>query len=136
MPARTRVRLMMNIRSKNNIYTHRHFTKHLVGAFRKSPRESDLNNESSSLLIRRLKNDTGSQPARSFTKLGIPKLTTRDRSISHRADRNTNERDQRALDSKRNSQRVNRGARAKSSVAQMLATGNTGLALVCEHGIL
>jgi hypothetical protein len=127
---------MMNIRSKNNIYPHRHFTKHLVGAFRKSPWESDLNNESSSLLIQWLKNDTGNPPARSFTKLGIPKLTTRDRWIGHRANRNTNERDQLALDPTRNLQRVNRGARAKSSVAQMLAAGNTGLALVCEHGIL
>jgi hypothetical protein len=127
---------MMNIGSRNNIYRHSHFTKHLVGAFGKSPRESNLNNESSSLLIRRLKNDTGNPPARSFTKLGIPKLVTRDRSIGHRANRNTNEWDQLVLDPTRNSQRVNRGARAKSSVAQMLAAGNTGLALVYERGIL
>jgi hypothetical protein len=127
---------MTNIRFRNNIYPHRHFTNHLVGVFEKSPRESDLNNESSSLLIRRLKNDIGNPPAWSFTKLGIPKLTTRDRSIGRRANRNTNERDQLALDLTRNLQRVNRGARAKSSVAQMLAAGNTGLALVCERGIL
>jgi hypothetical protein len=47
-----------------------------------------------------------------------------------------NEQDQLALDPTRNSQRVNQGAWAKSSVAQMLAAGNTGLALVCERGIL
>jgi hypothetical protein len=50
---------MTKIKSKNNLYPHRHFTEHLVGAFGKSPRESDLNQELSSLLIRRLKNYTG-----------------------------------------------------------------------------
>jgi hypothetical protein len=34
------------------------FTEHLVGALEKSPRENDLNQEPSSLLIRRLKNLT------------------------------------------------------------------------------
>jgi hypothetical protein len=46
-------------RLKNSLYPHRHFTEHLVGTFRKSPRESDLNHEFSSLLIQRLKNYTG-----------------------------------------------------------------------------
>jgi hypothetical protein len=36
---------------KNSLYPHRHFTEHLVGAFRNSPWESDLNHESSSLSI-------------------------------------------------------------------------------------
>jgi hypothetical protein len=50
---------MTKIRSNNSLYPHRHFTEQLVGAFRKSPWESDLNQEPSSLLIRRLKNHTG-----------------------------------------------------------------------------
>jgi hypothetical protein len=54
-------------RLKNSLYPHRHFTKHLVGTFRKSPRKSDLNYESSSLLIRRLKNYTGFEYLQRFT---------------------------------------------------------------------
>jgi hypothetical protein len=46
------MRLTTEINSKNSLYPHMHFTKYLVGAFRKSPREKDLNHESSSLLIR------------------------------------------------------------------------------------
>jgi hypothetical protein len=38
----------MKIESKNSLYPHRHFTEQLVGAFGKSPRESDLNHESES----------------------------------------------------------------------------------------
>jgi hypothetical protein len=49
----------MKIESKNNLYSHMHFTEHLVGAFGKSARKSNLNHKSSSLLIRRLKNMTG-----------------------------------------------------------------------------
>jgi hypothetical protein len=56
--ARPRVRSTTKIRSKNSLYPHRYFTEQLVGAFGKSPRESDLNQEPSSLLIRRLKNHT------------------------------------------------------------------------------
>jgi hypothetical protein len=37
--AKTRARSMTKIRSKLNLYPHRHFTEHLVGAFRKSPQE-------------------------------------------------------------------------------------------------
>jgi hypothetical protein len=51
MPARTRVRLTIKINSKNSLYSHRHFTKHLVNAFRKSPRESNSNLKTSSLLL-------------------------------------------------------------------------------------
>jgi hypothetical protein len=51
MPTRVRVRLTTEIKSINNLYPHRHFTKHLVGAFRKPPRESNLDHETSSLLI-------------------------------------------------------------------------------------
>jgi hypothetical protein len=45
-------RSTIKIGSKNSLYPHRYFTEHLVGAFEKSPRESDLNHKSSSLLIR------------------------------------------------------------------------------------
>jgi hypothetical protein len=48
----------MKIGSKNSLCPHSHFIEHLVGAFEKSPRESNLNHESSSLLIWWLKNDT------------------------------------------------------------------------------
>jgi hypothetical protein len=51
--------LTTKIESKNNLCLHRHFTEHLVGAFGKSRRESDLHQEPSSLLIWRLKNYTG-----------------------------------------------------------------------------
>jgi hypothetical protein len=47
------------IGSKNSLYHHKHFTEHLVDAFRKSPRKNNLNQEPSSLLIRRLENLTG-----------------------------------------------------------------------------
>jgi hypothetical protein len=69
MPVRLRVRLTTKIRSKNSLYPHRHFTEHLVGAFRKSPWESDLNHETSSFLIRQLNNYTRASPARIFTTL-------------------------------------------------------------------
>jgi hypothetical protein len=48
----------MKIKPKNNLCPHNHFTEQLVVTFRKSPRDSNLNHESSSLLIQRLKNDT------------------------------------------------------------------------------
>jgi hypothetical protein len=60
---------MTKIRSKNNLYPHRHFTEHLVDAFGKSPRESDLNHETSSFSIQRLKNYTGASPARIFRNI-------------------------------------------------------------------
>jgi hypothetical protein len=42
------VRSMTKIGSKNSLCPHRYFTKHLVGAFEKSPRKTDLNHETSS----------------------------------------------------------------------------------------
>jgi hypothetical protein len=59
MLARTRARLTTKIESKISLYPHSHFTEHLVGAFGKPPQESDLNHESSSLLIQWLKHYTG-----------------------------------------------------------------------------
>jgi hypothetical protein len=52
---------MMTIDSKNSLYTYSHFTEHLMHAFGKPPQENDLNHETSSLLIRRLKDTTGTQ---------------------------------------------------------------------------
>jgi hypothetical protein len=49
---------MTKIGSKNNLYPHRYFSEQLVDAFEKSPRESNLNHESSSLFIRWLKRYT------------------------------------------------------------------------------
>jgi hypothetical protein len=43
-------RSITKIRSKNNLYPHRHFTKHLMNAFRKPPWENNLNHETLSLL--------------------------------------------------------------------------------------
>jgi hypothetical protein len=43
--ARPRVRSTTKIDSKNSLYPHSHFTEHLVGAFEKSPRKSNLNHE-------------------------------------------------------------------------------------------
>jgi hypothetical protein len=59
MLAGTRAKTTMKIDLKNNLYPHMHFIEHLVVTFGKSPQESDLNNESSRLLIRRLKSYTG-----------------------------------------------------------------------------
>jgi hypothetical protein len=41
MLARQRARSTTKIRSRNNLYYHRHFTEHLVDVFRKQPVESD-----------------------------------------------------------------------------------------------
>jgi hypothetical protein len=60
MLGRTHTRSTTTIDSKNSLYAHMHSIEHLMGAFRKSPLNSNLNHESSSLLIRRLKNHTGS----------------------------------------------------------------------------
>jgi hypothetical protein len=57
--ARPREKSTTKIDSKNSLYTHRHFTEHLVCAFEKPPRKNNLNHKSLSLLIRRLKNHTG-----------------------------------------------------------------------------
>jgi hypothetical protein len=46
------VRSMTKIKMKSSLYPHRHFTEHLMDVFGKSPWESNLNHESSSLLIR------------------------------------------------------------------------------------
>jgi hypothetical protein len=43
--ARPRERWMTKIRSKNSLYPHSHFNKQLVDAFRKPPRESNLNHK-------------------------------------------------------------------------------------------
>jgi hypothetical protein len=48
----------MKVGSKLSISPHRYFTKHLAGAFGKSPQESNSHHETSSLLIRRLENNT------------------------------------------------------------------------------
>jgi hypothetical protein len=56
--ARPHVRLTTKIRLKNNLYPYRHFTKHLMDAFEKSPQENALNSKSSSLLIWWLKSYT------------------------------------------------------------------------------
>jgi hypothetical protein len=61
--ARPLVRSTTKIDSKNSLYPLRYFTEHLVGVFRKLPRENDLDHEFSSLLIRWLKSTTGIQPA-------------------------------------------------------------------------
>jgi hypothetical protein len=53
------VRSTTKLDSKNSLYPLSHFTEYLVGVFRKLPRKSDLNHEYSSLLIQRLKNQTG-----------------------------------------------------------------------------
>jgi hypothetical protein len=45
MSAETRARSTIKIGSKNSLYPHSHFTEHLMGMFRKSLRESDLNQE-------------------------------------------------------------------------------------------
>jgi hypothetical protein len=66
--ARLHARSTTKIDSKNSLYHHRYFTKHLLGAFGKSQRESDLNHESSSLLIRWLKSTTRIQPATIHTE--------------------------------------------------------------------
>jgi hypothetical protein len=57
--ARPRVRSTIKIDSKNSLYPFSHFTEQLVGVFRKLLRKNNLDHESSSLLIRQLKNDTG-----------------------------------------------------------------------------
>jgi hypothetical protein len=72
---KTLTRSTIEINSKNSLYPHRHFTEHLVGAFGKSPQESDLNNESLSLLNRQLKNYTGISLQR-FTQEFHRKFTT------------------------------------------------------------
>jgi hypothetical protein len=59
MSARQRARSTTKIRLKNNLYSHGHFTEHLVSAFRKPPRECNLKCKTSSFLIRQLKNKTG-----------------------------------------------------------------------------
>jgi hypothetical protein len=50
---------MIKIESKNSLYPHRYFIEHLVDVFKKSPWKNNLNQESSSLLIKWLKNNTG-----------------------------------------------------------------------------
>jgi hypothetical protein len=57
--AREHARLATKIRLKLSSCTHSHFIKQLMNAFEKSPRENNLNQETSNLLIRRLKNYTG-----------------------------------------------------------------------------
>jgi hypothetical protein len=52
MPVRIRAKSTTKLGLKNRLCPLRHFTEYLMCAFEKSPRESDLNHESSSLLIR------------------------------------------------------------------------------------
>jgi hypothetical protein len=59
MLAWPQVRSTTKIESRNSLYPHRYFTEHLVGAFRKPPRERNSNHETLSLSIRWLKNYTG-----------------------------------------------------------------------------
>jgi hypothetical protein len=59
MSARPRARSTTKIGLKNNLYSHGHFTEHMVGAFGKPPRECNLNYKTSNFLIRQLKNKTG-----------------------------------------------------------------------------
>jgi hypothetical protein len=59
---------MTEINSKNDLYLLRHFTEHLVGVFRKSPRESNLKHKTSSFSILQLKKTTGASPATILTK--------------------------------------------------------------------
>jgi hypothetical protein len=58
---RTRARPTIKVGSKPDLCPHRYFTEHLVSALEKSLWENDLNQEPSSLLIRWLKNHTGTQ---------------------------------------------------------------------------
>jgi hypothetical protein len=57
--ARPRARSTIKIRPKNNLYPHSHSSEHLVCAFGKLPRESNLNHKTSSLFIWWLKSYTG-----------------------------------------------------------------------------
>jgi hypothetical protein len=59
VPARPQARSTIRDRSKDSLYPHSHFTEHLVGAFRKSPRERNFNYKTSSFSIRQLKNNNG-----------------------------------------------------------------------------
>jgi hypothetical protein len=52
------VRSTTKIRSKNNLYPHRHFTDHLMDVFERSLRESNLNYKILSFSICQLKNKT------------------------------------------------------------------------------
>jgi hypothetical protein len=93
---RPRVRSITKIDSKNSLYPHKHFIEHLVDAFEKSPRENNLNHESSSLLIRRLKNKyrhplqqfthrstQKSKPLKSRTKPSIILVTALAQQLAH-----------------------------------------------------
>jgi hypothetical protein len=90
------VRSITKIDSKNSLYPHKHFIEHLVDAFEKSPRENNLNHESSSLLIRRLKNKyrhplqqfthrstQKSKPLKSRTKPSIILVTALAQQLAH-----------------------------------------------------
>jgi hypothetical protein len=56
-------------RIKNSLYPLRHFTEQLVGAFRKPPWEYNLDRESSSLLNRQLKSNTGNPLPTNHTEI-------------------------------------------------------------------
>jgi hypothetical protein len=66
--ARPRARSSIEINPKNSLYPHRHFTEHQVGAFGNSPRENNLNHETSSLLIRWFKSNIGFTLQQSWQK--------------------------------------------------------------------
>jgi hypothetical protein len=84
--ARPRARSTIEINSKNSLYSHSHFTEHLVGAFGKSPRKSNLNHKSSSLLIRRLKNNIGFTLQQSWLNRRIESLEHNNTQAGARSD--------------------------------------------------
>jgi hypothetical protein len=97
----------MKIRSKNNLYSHRHFTEHLLDVFEKSPWENDLNHKSSSLLIRWLKK---------YTRNHLQKSTH-----NRKVDKNLQRRDSRELQEQHSSKECALGRResqAESLVAR------------------
>jgi hypothetical protein len=75
--ARPHARTTIKIGSKNNLYLHRHFTEHLVDAFRKPPWKSNLNHEFSSFLIRRLKRQHEQKSSPKITPHAGPKHRVR-----------------------------------------------------------
>jgi hypothetical protein len=66
--ARPRERSTRKIETKNRLYPLRHFTEHLMGVFRKLPRENDLDHKSSKLSIRWLNSTPEILPAMIHTQ--------------------------------------------------------------------
>jgi hypothetical protein len=76
---------MTKIDSKNSLSPLRHFTEQLVGVFGKLPRENDLDNKSSKLLIRWLKSTTRIQPATNHTQPETEKLNQKSKTPTTQA---------------------------------------------------